>query len=251
MLRIALILALLTAGGALVVSQFVVKDKVVELNDTLNTTTQNLNTTTEAKNKAEADAKVSKAAAEAATKELADTKTARDEAVGELDKQRTRAEGLQTELTKVTKDRNEARQEVARWQALGVQPEQVKVLQSDLRKAGEEREEVVLLNKGLNKQLTQALDQLAKYEQDKEKVVEMPGLKGSIVATSGQWNFVVLDVGENGGAKPGGIVMVRRGDKLIGKARIVTVEPSRSIANLIGEWSQGNVAVAAGDSVLY
>ncbi len=251
MLRIALILALLTAGGALVVSQFVVKEKVVALNDNLNTTTENLNKTTEERNKAQADAKVSKAAAEAATKELADTKTARDEAVTELDKQKTRADGLQTEVTKVTKARNEAQQEVARWQVLGMQPEQIKTLQADLKKAGDERDEVALLNKGLNKQLANVTTQLAKYEQDKEKPVEMPGLKGTVLAADGQWNFVVLDVGENSGAKTGGIVLVRRGEKLIGKARIVTVEPGRSIANLLPEWKQGDVAVAPGDSVLY
>lgn len=251
MLRIALILALLAAGGALVVSQFVVKEKVVALNDDLTSTKDTLGKTTEERNKAQADAKASKTAAEAATKELADTKTARDEAVEELGKQKTRADGLQTEVTKVTKDRNEARQELARWQVLGVQPEQVKVLQADLKKAIEEREEVTVLNKGLDKKLTQALVKIAKYEQDKDVVVEMPGLKGTVVAADGQWNFVVLDVGENGGAKEGGIVMVRRGDKLIGKARIITVEPSRSIANLLSDWKQGDVAVAPGDSVLY
>jgi cell shape-determining protein MreC len=62
---------------------------------------------------------------------------------------------------------------------------------------------------------------------------------------------VVLDVGEAAGAKEGGIVMVRRGDKLIGKAKIITVEANRSVANLMSDWKQGDVAVAAGDSVLY
>jgi hypothetical protein len=45
--------------------------------------------------------------------------------------------------------------------------------------------------------------------------------------------------------------MVRRGDKLIGKAKIITVEANRSVANLMSDWKQGDVAVAAGDSVLY
>ena len=45
--------------------------------------------------------------------------------------------------------------------------------------------------------------------------------------------------------------MVRKGDKLIGKARIVSVDKNRSIANLLPEWKQGDVAVAAGDKILY
>jgi hypothetical protein len=45
--------------------------------------------------------------------------------------------------------------------------------------------------------------------------------------------------------------MVRRGDKLVGKVKIVTVEANRSVANVLPTWKQGDVAVAAGDQVLY
>jgi cell shape-determining protein MreC len=251
MLRIALILALLTAAGALVVTQFVTKPKVVELVENLKTTTENLNQTTAAKTKAEAEAKTAKAAAEATAKELANTKTERDSAQEEAQKQTVRADKLQNDLTGVTKQRNEAQQELAQWQALSVRPDQVKALQADLKKAGEERDEISILKKGVEKQLAKTEAELAKYTKDKEKVVEMPGLKGLVVAADGQWNFVVLDVGEAAGAKEGGIVMVRRGDKLIGKAKIITVEANRSVANLMSDWKQGDVAVAAGDSVLY
>ncbi len=251
MLRIALILALLTAGGALVVTQFVTKPKVVELDENLKTTTENLNQTTAAKIKAEGEAKVARAAAEATAKELASTKTERDTAQEEAQKQTVRADKLQNDLTNVTKQRNEAQQAIARWEVLGLQPDQIRALQADLRKSGEENAEITLLNKGLNKQLNEVRGKLAKYEKDIEKPVEMPGLKGTVVAADAQWNFVVLDVGEDAGAKEGGIVMVRRGDKLVGKAKIITVQPKRSFANLLNDWKQGDVAVAAGDSVLY
>ncbi len=250
MLRIALILALLTAAGALVVTQFVTKPKVVELDENLKTTTENLNQTTTAKNKAESEAKAAKAAAEATAKELASTKTERDTAQEEAAKQTARADKLNNDLTTVTKARNEAQQELAQWQALTIKPDQVRVLQADLKKTTEQRDELEVLKKGVEKMLARTEAELRKYKGD-DTIVEMPGLKGKVVSTDSQWNFVVLDVGENGGAKPGGIVMVRRGDKLVGKARIMTVEANRSIANLLPDWKQGDVAVAAGDAVLY
>jgi vacuolar-type H+-ATPase subunit E/Vma4 len=250
MLRIALILALLTAAGALVVTQFVAKPKVVELDENLKTTTENLNQTTTAKNKAESEAKAAKAAAEATAKELATTKTERDTAQEEATKQTARADKLNNDLTTVTKARNEAQQELAQWQALSIKPDQVRVLQADLKKTTEQRDELEVLKKGAEKMLARTEAELRKYKGD-DTVVEMPGLKGTVVSADSQWNFVVLDVGENGGAKPGGIVMVRRGDKLVGKAKIMTVEANRSIANLLPGWQQGDVAVAAGDAVLY
>lgn len=250
MLRIALILALLTAAGALVVTQFVTKPKVVQLDQDLKTTTDNLNQTTAARNKAESEAKAAKAAAEATAKELASTKTERDTAQEEAAKQTARADKLNNDLTTVTKARNEAQQELAQWQALNIKPDQVRVLQADLKKTTEQRDELEVLKKGVEKMLARTEAELRKYKGD-DTVVEMPGLKGTVVATDSQWNFVVLDVGENGGAKPGGIVMVRRGDKLVGKAKIMTVEANRSIANILPGWQQGDVAVAKGDVVLY
>ena len=79
----------------------------------------------------------------------------------------------------------------------------------------------------------------------------MPGLKGQVAAVDPRWKFLVLNVGENQGAKERGIVMVRRGDKLVGKARIVSVESNRSIANLLPKWQQPGTEVQAGDTILF
>lgn len=250
MLRLALILALLVAIGGLAVSEFVTKPKVVELNDRLTSTEANLAQTTEAKTKAEAEAKTQKAVAEKASRELTDTKTLLETASTEAEQQRGRAERLQTDLTKVTKDRNEAQQALAAWNALGVQPEQVSQLRADLKSVSDAKavlddEKRILIRN--NEKLQAALDTF----QGRERPVEMPGLKGEISAVDPQWKFVVLNVGETQGAKERGIVMVRRGDKLVGKARIVSVEPNRSIANMLPKWQQPGAEVQVGDIILY
>jgi len=250
MLRLALVLALLAAAGALVVSQFVTKPKVVTLQGDLAATQASLLTTTEEKNKAETDARQAKAALDKTAADLASAQTARDAALDDATTQRTRADRLQTELASTTLQRNDAQQKLAQWEVLGVKPNQIEELKADLKKANLERDEVALVNQGLQRQKEQLEVRLARYEGD-DKPVEMPGLKGNIVAVDPQWNFVVLDVGEAHGAKERGIVMVRRGEKLIGKAKIITVEPNRCIANLLPEWSQGEVAVAPGDAVFY
>ena len=251
MLRLALILALLVAIGGLAVSHFVAKPKVDELVTNLETTTQSLNETTTAKNAAEADAKAQKTVAEKVSRELTDTKSLLEAAATDAQQQRGRADRLQTDLTKVTKDRNEAQESLAAWKVLGVQPEQISQLRADLKKTADERDTFATQEKIFLRNIEQLQNRLARYEGDREKPVEMPGLKGSVVAVDPQWQFVVLDVGEQQGAKERGVVMVRRGDKLVGKARIITVEPSRSGANLLPGWKQGDVGIQVGDSVLY
>lgn len=251
MLRLALILALLVAIGGLAVSHFVAKPKVDELHSNLVSTTQTLQETTTAKNTAEADAKAQKSVAEKVSRELTDTKALLETASTDAQQQRGRADRLQSDLTKVTKDRNEAQQALAAWNVLGVQPEQISQLRADLKKTSDERDAFASQERIFLRNIEQLQSKLSVYEGNREKPVEMPGLKGSVVAVDPQWQFVVLDVGEQQGAKERGVVMVRRGDKLVGKARIVTVEPSRSVANLLPGWKQGDVAIEVGDAVLY
>lgn len=251
MLRLALILALLVAIGGLAVSHFVAKPKVDDLVSNLDSTTKSLQQTTSERDTAQTEAKNQKALAEKVSRELTDTKGLLEAAATDAQQQRGRADRLQTDLTKITKERNEAQQVVAAWNVLGIQPEQVAQLKTDLKKLTEDRDALATQEKIFTRNIEELKNRLARYEGDKEKPVEMPGLKGSIVAVDPQWNFVVLNVGEEQGAKPRGIVMVRRGDKLIGKARIVSVDKTRSFANLLPGWKQGDVGVEVGDSVLY
>jgi len=102
----------------------------------------------------------------------------------------------------------------------------------------------------LQRNVASLKNKLSKYE-DENRVVAMPGLKGSVVAVDPKWEFVVLNVGSQQGALEGGLLMVRRGDKLVGKVKIVSVEANRSVANVLPAWKQGDVAVATGDLVLY
>lgn len=250
MLRLALILALLVAIGGLVVSQFVTKPKVVELNDNLIATQASLAQMTDERNRADAEAKNQKEIADKASRDLTEANAALEIASTEAQQQRGRAERLQTDLTRITRERNEAQQILSAWNALGIQPDQVAQLRADLKTASDARdaladEKVIFIRK--LEGLQAALDRY----QGRERPVEMPGLKGQIAAVDPQWGFIVLDVGETQGAKERGIVMVRRGDQLVGKARIVTVEPDRSIANILPSWQQPGTEVQVGDSVLY
>lgn len=251
MLRLALVLALVAGIVALVVTLAVSRPAIEEQTRKLTETQTELSSTTAAKNKAEADAKLAKANEAKAAKELTETKTGLESASAEATMQKTRADKLNTDLTKASKDRNEAQQELARWQVLGVQPEQIAKLQTDLRDANDARTALTDEKKIFVRNVADLQTRLNRYENPNDRPVEMPGLKGNVLAVDAKWDFVLLDVGEDKGAKMNGILMVRHGDKLVGKARIVSVERNRSVANLLPDWKQGDIAVVEGDKVLY
>ena len=75
------------------------------------------------------------------------------------------------------------------------------------------------------------------------------GLRGKILQVDPKFNFVVLDIGEDQGAKQRGVMMVDRDGKLLGKVRITSVSKDRCVANILTDWQRGNIM--EGDEVLY
>jgi hypothetical protein len=251
MLRIALILALLAAIGGVVVSQFVTKPNIEELRTNLQITSDNLQRTqTELASSRQKEQEATETA-ERLTRELTETRGALEVATRDLRTQRSRADRLDTDLNRVTLERNNAQAELARWEALGVRPEQVRELRAEVRSLKDEKSGLQGEIEIFNRQVAQLQARLLKYEEPSAKVPLPEGLRGTVVAVSPQNDFVVLDIGESHGLLPRGELLVRRGDRLVGKVRVVSVEGSRSVANILPEWSAAEMTIQASDVVLY
>lgn len=251
MLRLALILALLAAIGGIVVSQFVTKPQV----DTLRTDLSNTQT---ALQRTQADLATSRQkerevteALEIANRDLTETRSTLETTSRDLQTQRTRADRLDADLNRVTQERNTAQAELARWEALGVRPEQIVELRRNLRSMTEERNVLLDEKAILHRQIAQLDARLLKYEEPTAKVSLPEGLQGRIIAVSPGRDYVFLDIGEVQGVLERGELIVRRGGQLVGKVRVVSVEPSRSVANVLPDWSQEGLGIAEGDIVLY
>jgi cell shape-determining protein MreC len=113
-----------------------------------------------------------------------------------------------------------------------------------------ERDVYVTENKGLSRELTRVQNELDRYTGAVEKPVQLPpGTKGNVVAVDPKYDFVILDIGEEQGVLPRAKMMINRDGKLIGKVQITSVQPNRSIANVLPEWKQDEVM--EGDQVLF
>src|SRR5262249_18323401 len=66
-------------------------------------------------------------------------------------------------------------------------------------------------------------------------------LRCKVLVCDPKWNFVLIDAGEDQGMMDRAELLVARDGRLVGKARAVRVDKSRSIANLIPGWQVGEV----------
>jgi hypothetical protein len=132
---------------------------------------------------------------------------------------------------------------------VGLDPDQVKGIIADLEKTRKAREALI----GENKVLVGKVNEWEKRWNDfffNDAPVLLPtGLRGKIIAVDPKYDFVVLNIGEDQGAKERGVMMVDHDGKLLGKVRIKTVSKDRCIANIMPDWKRGEII--EGDEVLY
>jgi cell shape-determining protein MreC len=77
------------------------------------------------------------------------------------------------------------------------------------------------------------------------------GLEGQVLAVNGAYNFVVLSLGDRQGVVMNSQMVVFRGDRMVARVKVTSVEPSTSIADIIPGSSPSDFRVMPGDRVVY
>lgn len=181
---------------------------------------------------------------------LASTKSELETMTAKASSEEKRANDLSANLGKMTGERNAAQQELQAWKGTGLTPDQIKTLVKDLKTTVDQRDHYIAENKVLLNKYTR-LDAKYKALLGDEPKVELPaGLKGKVIAVDPKFDFVVLDIGGNQGVLERGEMLVNRRGAMIARIRITTVEPNRSVANVIPGWGKSE-NVKEGDQVLY
>jgi hypothetical protein len=248
LLRICLILTIVAGLATAYLGFFPVKDIITTTRDarddfhtklTAETDLQQKTATTLKKTKTELDSTTAKLTATQGELETATTKNS------ELEKQTT---DLTDKLTKMTARADTAEQTLAKWDQLPP-PEAIHGIIDDLARSKTELEAIHAENKIL---VASRDDYKVKWERifGADAPVILPeGLKGVVMAVDPKYDFVVLDIGDDQGAKERGELMVDRKGKLIGKVRITSVQKDRCVATILSEWKRGEVR--EGDQVIY
>lgn len=250
LIRISLIVAIV-AGLATAIIGF------TELKSRLSTTIQARDTFEQERDqertahaKTRKTLKDTEATLEKTQKDLSDTTNQRDAL--QADKDRLTQETIR--LTQVGKELRESRdglqQELNRWNGLNVTVDGVRGLIAERKKMDEQIAAITTENKLIKKNLDTVQEKLDLLLGKDRPVVLPETLRGEVVVVDPKFDFVVLNVGGDAGAKERGELLVNRNGKLIAKLRISSVSPSHSIANILPEWKAANEEVLEGDKVL-
>jgi hypothetical protein len=245
-------ISLLLLVGALVLG-FMNRSKLVSTKGDLSTAKSQLATATQ-------QASDSLNAEKLAKEELAGEKTKREAAEAELTPVKSKLNEAEAQVTALTASLEEQKNKVAELEARpaggAAEVPQVNVAETEARV----KELEALLTaaqaeaKAVADQRQAAIDEAAALrvaEQKRAQGLMRKGLQGTVLAYNPAWNFVVLNIGDRQGASAGAELVVARGDKMVGRVKITSVEPSTSIADVILSSVATGAQIAPGDTVIY
>lgn len=248
LMRISLIVAIIAGLAAGVLSFIKVKEKIDGVVAERNDWNQKYV-------KTDADLTTTKSDLAKTTKELGKTKDAlakseqdRAAAVAEMEVQIKKSTELSQKLTETIAQRDEARANLAAYEATGRKPQEILAMNKQLKDAEDALEVSQMEKKILQKELDKTQEKLLALI-DPDHIVRMKAdIRGKILVADPKWEFVVLNVGEDEGAKLNGEFLVSRDGRLVAKIIIREVQKGRCIANLMPGWKLADVS--EGDQVI-
>lgn len=251
MVRPLLFVTVLALGGAAFIAFSEVQGEIDRITDERDTAQTNLDRTDgeladakKAQEKAEQSNVIAQGQAETAMQNLRRSQQ-------DLVEQRQRADQHEADAKKFEADLVKAANFVQSWelfqQANGTQ-DQIKQKLNTYRDVNNQRAQFLAENGILLSQIEKQGVELARYTGASAKVALPRTLQGKVTAVDAQFDFVVLNIGESQGAREHGELLVSRGEKLIGKLRILDVKKDHSIANILPDWKQGEIQT--GDLVI-
>lgn len=188
----------------------------------------------------------------AATKEAeaSSAKAALDKANSDMKDVQTQLAAKQADLDKANKDLDDIKSKLGGT----ADPAQLAELQTKLKDAQSQLTESKQLLQTATAKAKDAEDhaaELAKEKARRDAQVMVKGLEGQVMAVNQGWNFVVISIGDRQGAVANAQLIVKRGDSMIGKVRISSVEPATSIADIIPESVARGQRIMPGDHVIF
>ena len=251
MVRILLVVTVVALFGGGFIAMNKVQGRIDNLSTDLAITQNTLSTTQDDLGKAIEKQKVAETERNEAQGKAIDANARLSRAESDLVDQRQRADGHEANANKLQAELVDARKFSESWrlfqQANGTQA-QIRQKLATFADVNNQRANFLAENVILLSQIEKLGVELSRYTGTSVKVTLPQNLHGTVTAVDAQFDFVVLDIGESQGVREHGELLVSRGEKLIGKLRILDVKKDHSIANILPDWKQGEIQT--GDLVI-
>lgn len=184
---------------------------------------------------------------EQSKQELSETKDELASTQSELESAKQDVERLQETVTAKNQEIAEKDQQIA---AIEDEKAELEGTISTLEQQVSEQEQTIAEQEAEKDTLTQQLERCeGDLNRNTGTVVMKEGVEGKVVYANAEWNFIIIDVGNQDSAAVGAEMIIHRDDEMIGKLRIKDVKDHFSVCETLPEYETS--PVKEGDHVLY
>jgi hypothetical protein len=241
LIRISLIIAILAGLGAGAFNFIKVKEKVTLLQQDRDTQKTGRLSAENERDTTKKKLEFTSGQLRTTSNELVKASRDLDRANQEVRSQTQLAGTLRTQLTTATAERNAARQDLAAFKALNMEPEEILVMRNAQKGLLGNIDALKDENKLLGAKLFDVTAQLDRIMHP-EKVVFLPaGLSGKVLVADPKWGFVILNVGREQGIMQDGELLVNRNGRLVAKVVVHSIQKDRCVANVMPGWQLGDI----------
>ncbi len=189
--------------------------------------------------------------------QLAATKMELDKTKADLTTATTKLMDAETQLTAIKKQLADVLQ--------GGNPDDLKKTIDDMKTKITDLEGKVQTLEKEKLELTTSVETLTAQRKENESTISQQrshikrytdnimqkGISGRVLAVNPGWGFCVLSIGDRQGAASNKIMVVARGGQAIGKVKIINVERTQSVADILSATFVRGTYVQPGDEVVF
>ncbi|MCB1226008.1 MAG: hypothetical protein KDK99_09390 [Verrucomicrobiales bacterium] len=98
--------------------------------------------------------------------------------------------------------------------------------------------------------LQTVVDNIDRKIEERKLAFDRNSMEANVVAVNTDWGFVIVNAGKPEGIDPSTKLLVVRGTQTVGKLSILSVDGSRTIANILEDTIPPGLSIAPGDKVI-
>ena len=233
------------------------KSKISEVKDQLGTAQQEVQQKTASLEQSQKSLKEAKdtlttavAEKEQVTEQLETVKNEAEQSKSQISDLTAQVSAKETKISELTAQLEEEKQKIDSL-ASGQSASPTSAPSAEDQAKMQEQETLIAKLQGdLDSSRTQ-LEELRRDKANRAAGLMRKGLEGRVLAVNQAWNFVVLNLGDRNGVVGNAEMLVKRGNQLVGKVRVTSVEPSTSIADIVSSSVPRGISIQPGDNVIY
>jgi hypothetical protein len=89
------------------------------------------------------------------------------------------------------------------------------------------------------------------FQSQRAQRLALTGLVATVIAVNREWDFVMVNAGRSHGVSPESSLLVKRGNTRIGRLRIVNLEDTVTVADIVDDSLVSGIEVQPGDKVIF